>query len=303
MGEMESLTKFWPLIHSVLQEFWAIIEPHIEDAAIRDKIPVEFYYYSELGLDHFSIEDFQRRDPFTNPEQFEKLFVRLNVKGWIEPDGDGRYLVTVRAREGTRKIIQAGDRQLLSFESFTDIDLNRLCGLLKQLVKANEFASEPPQKWAVEKRFRVSDKHSPVIMQIREYLMDLFAYRDDSHLAASHPHFGQAGIIWTVLDSLSKNETVASDQIAETMSFRGYEADDYDVALQAAVQIGWAEPAEKKGLFRITEKGSQVREKAEQLTNEYFYSPWSVMIPGELDELFDLLMKLREQLNAFRKVK
>ena len=120
-----------------------------------------------MGLDHFSIEEFQKRDPFTNPEQFEKLFVRFDVKGWIQPDGDGRYLVTVGAREGARKIIKAGDKYLLPFESFTDIDLNRLCILLRQLVKANEVASEPPAKWAVEKRFRVADKHSHAIVQIR----------------------------------------------------------------------------------------------------------------------------------------
>ncbi len=300
---LEPYTKFWPLIHSVIEEIWAIVEPHIEDAAIHNDVPVELYYYGELGLDHFSIEDFQKRDPFTNPEQFEKLFVRFDVKGWIQPDGDGRYLVTVRAHEGARKIIKTGDEYLVPFETFSDIDLNRLCSLLKQIVKANEFALEPPGKWAIEKRFRVADKQSPAIVQIREYLMDLFAYRDDSHLAASHPHFGQAGIVWSVLDSLWKNDSVTAEKMMESMSSRGYEVNDYEVALQAVVQIGWAEQTDIPGIFRITQKGRAVREGAEQLTNEYFYSPWSVMTQDELDELHDLLMKLRDQLNSFRKVK
>ena len=64
---MESLTKFWSLIYSIIREFWNITEPHIEDAALRDDIPIELYYYSELGLDLFSIENFQKRDPFSNP--------------------------------------------------------------------------------------------------------------------------------------------------------------------------------------------------------------------------------------------
>jgi hypothetical protein len=63
----ESLTKFWPLIYSTIKEFWSITEPHIEEAALRNDVPVELYLYSELGLEYFSIEDFQKRDPFSNP--------------------------------------------------------------------------------------------------------------------------------------------------------------------------------------------------------------------------------------------
>src|SRR6266508_4507907 len=130
----ESLTKFWPLIHSIIQEFWAIIEPPIEEAAIQYDIPIELYYYSELGLQSFSRAEFQKRDPFSNPQQFEKVFATLNFKGWIEPLPGDKYQVTSRARDAARKIIQAGDQHLLPFESFTDIDLKRLTLLLKQIV-------------------------------------------------------------------------------------------------------------------------------------------------------------------------
>jgi hypothetical protein len=299
----ESLTKFWPLMHSVIQEFWAIIEPHIEEVAIQYSIPVELYYYSELGLDSFSIAEFQKRDPFSNPQLFEKLFVTLNVKGWIQPLPDGRYQVTDNARDAALRIIQAGDKHVLALESFTDIDLHRLTLLVKQIVMSNAVAPQPPEKWAILKRFHVADKNSPLIVQIREYLMDVYAYRDDSHIAAAHPHFGQAGIVWSVLGSLWKGETVTVEQIAETMPFRGYEVSDYEVALQAAVEMGWAEKSDVSGAFCITQKGRELREQTEQLTNEYFYDPWSVMTQGELDELYDLLLKLREQLNSYRKAK
>lgn len=297
----ESLTKFWPLIHSVIQEFWAITEPHIEDASIRFNIPIELYYYSELGLDSFSTEEFQKRDPFSNPVLFDKAFVTLNFKGWIQPAHDEKYHVTSQAREGARTIIQAGDEHLQSFESFTDIDLQKLGLLLKQVVISNSVTPAPPEKWAVLKRFRVSDQNSPRIAQIREYLMDLYAYRDDSHISAARPHFGQAGIVWSVLGALWKNDHVTAAQLTESMTFRGYEASDYRVALQAAVQIGWAVPADASGSYAITQKGRELREQAEQLTNEYFYAPWSVLTNSELDELYDLLLKLREQLNSFRK--
>jgi hypothetical protein len=296
-----SLTKFWPLMHSIIQEFWAITEPAIEEAAIQQNIPIELYYYGELGLESFSTDEFQKRDPYSNPQVFEKVFAILNFKGWIEPAADNKYQVAETARAAARRIIQAGDNHLLPFESFTDINLKRLALLLKQIVMANEFAPFPPEKWATVKRFRVADNNSPLIIQIREYLMDLYAYRDDSHYAASHPYFGRAGIIWSVLGALWANPTASAEKIAKSMSFRGYEASSYEVALQAAVQLGWAEQTEQAGVYRITQTGSKLRERAEQLTNEYFYAPWSVMTQAELDELYGVLLKLREQLSAYRK--
>lgn len=297
----EPLTKFWPLVLSVIQEFWAITEPHIEDAAIQANIPIELYYYSELGFESFSTQEFQKRDPFSNPMQFEKVFATLNVKGWIEPQADEKYRVTEKAGAAVRRIIQAGDAYLLPFESFTDIDLKRLVALLGQIVQSNLFAPEPPHKWAIVRRLRIANHGSPVIVQIREHLMDLFAYRDDAHISAAHPHFGQAGIVWNVLGSLWRKETVTAEQLAESLAFRAYEVRDYEVALQAAVQIGWVEQADTLSVFRITEKGRELRQQAEQLTNEYFYAPWSVLIQAELDELYELLLKLRDQLNAFKK--
>jgi len=290
-------------MHSLIQEFWAIVEPHIEEAAIKANIPIELYYYSELGLDTFSKEEFQKRDPYSNPQVFEKVFVTLNFKGWIEPTAEDRYEVSERAREAARMIIQAGDRQLFPFETSTDINLHRLVLLLNQIVMANEFAPSPAEKWATAKRFRVTDKNSPLIVQIRELLMDLYAYRDDCHYAASHPYFGRGGIIWSVLGSLWKNETVDAEKIAGSMIFRGYDVNQYEIALQAAAQLGWAEPTRIPGTFRITQAGRELREKAEQLTNAYFYTPWSILTREELTELDDLLLELKRQLISFRKAK
>ena len=183
--DIDSLTKFWPLIYSIIRDFWSVTEPHIEDAAIRNNIPLELYLYSEMGLDNFSLANFQKRDPFTNPEQFERVFVRLNVKGWIEPMSDGSFQVTEKARASVRHVMQAGDAQLLDFCSMPEEQLKRLAILLKQVVSESKVTPEPPEKWAILRRFRVATDHDPLIVRSREYLMDLFAYRDDSHLSAA----------------------------------------------------------------------------------------------------------------------
>jgi hypothetical protein len=73
------------------------------------------------------------------------------------------------------------------------------------------------------------------------------------------------------------------------------------VAIQAAVEIGWAEMDDRPDIFRLSQQGKELREQAERLTNEYFYAPWSVLMQAETDELYDLLTKLREELNVYRK--
>ena len=129
----ESLSRFWPLIYSLVREFWAITEPCIEDAAVKNDIPIELYYYSELGLKYFSVEDFQKRDPFTNPEQFEKAFARFDVKGWIIPLPDDRYQVSRKAQEAVERIVRAGDMRLAGFDLMPGLELKRLVTYLKQL--------------------------------------------------------------------------------------------------------------------------------------------------------------------------
>lgn len=297
----EALTRFWALMYSIVREIWAITEPHIEDAAIRSDIPLELYFYSELGLEFFSVEDFQKRDPFTNPEQFQKMFARFEIKDWIYPQQDQRYQVSRKAQEAVRDIVRAGDAQLAGFDLMTDAELKRLADLLKQLTIAVMDAPEPPGKWAVQNRFRIADERDPLIAQIREYLMDLFAYRDDSHLSAARPHFGEAGIIWDVLGAVTSGSAVNAKQMVERMSLRGYEESDYEVAFQAAVQIGWVETSDAPNSHRPTSKGLELREEVERQTDKYFYRPWSVLVTEELDELYSLLTKLHEGLIVFRK--
>ena len=131
--------------------------------------------------------------------------------------------------------------------------------------------------------------------------MDLFAYRDNSHLSAAHPHFGGAGIVWEALGSIWNGSAVNTEQMAERMSLRGYEESDYEVAIQAAVEIGWVEAAETPNAFRPTPNGREVCEQVERLTDEYFYRPWSVLTGGEPDELYTLLTKLHEKLVLYKK--
>jgi len=300
--ETNSLRRFWPLIHSIIQQIWMITESHIEDAAVRRNIPIELYYCSELGMESFSAEEFGQRDPFSNPEKFEKLFARLEIKDWIVPArDDGRYQVPEKARAGVREIIQAGDEQLLKL-GITDTGHERLLSYLKQIILANNAAPEPPQKWAIANRFHVATRISPVIVQIRECLMDLLAYHDDAHLSAARPYFNEAGIVWSAFGCVWAGNANTAEKISEALAFRGYEVEHYEAALQAAQEAGWLEISDEPGAFRLTFKGEAMHELVDNLTDEYFYRPWAVFSSNELDELYALLQGFREQLQSVKKL-
>lgn len=289
-------------MHSTIQEILTITEPHIEEAAVHANVPIELYYYAELGMDYFSVEEFQQRDPFTNPEQFKTSFARFQVKNWIETaEGGGRYRVTEQARTGVREIVQAGDDYLVQFESTTDMDLARLHSLLKQIVMTSKNASEPPLKWAITKRFHTSTVNSPIIVKIRECLMDLFAYRDDAHISAARPHFKRAGIVWLTLDEGWNSQIVTAKKLAQVNTFRGYADSEFSAALQAATQVGWLEETKVAGTYRPTAQGREIREQVEELTETYFYAPWATLTQDDLDELQALLETLLEQIGVFRK--
>lgn len=294
------LNTFWNLIYGSIREYWAITEPHIEKAARQNGIPIELYHYSELGMNYFSIGDFQKRDPYTNPERFEQAFARLEFKDWIFPESGDRYQVSHKAQDAVRQIVAEGDKQLSKFALITDIELNQTAGLLKKVLQASLEAPEPPAKWAIITRFRTVDDNSPLIAQVREALMYLYAYRDDSHFSAAHPHFGGAGIVWSVLGYVWKKEAVTAEQMDERKASRGYDESDYEVAIQAAVEIGWLELAGAPNTYQPTQMGRELREQAERQTDEYFYRPWSVLSEWELEQLHVSLTKLYEQLVIYR---
>lgn len=283
-----------------------ITEPHIEEAAVRNEIPIELYYCSELGMESFSVEEFRGRDPFSNPEKFEKLFARLEIKDWIVPAHEsGRYQVPEKARQAVRQIVQAGDDQLVKLALGApgmEADHDHLLSHLKPIILANNATAEPPEKWAIANRFRVATRNSPVIVQIRECLMDLLAFHDDAHLSAARPYFSEAGIVWSAFGCVRRDHTMTAEKIAEALAFRGYDAEHYAAALQAAVQAGWLESNDLPGTYRPTSKGQDMHAQVDKLTDEYFFRPWAVLSQNELDELYGLLEKLREQLHGVKKM-
>ncbi|MBI4671925.1 MAG: hypothetical protein HY741_09710 [Chloroflexi bacterium] len=293
----EDYAGVWTSIYATIRAFWALTEPRIHAAAQMLEAPMELYYCAELGLDVFSVHNFQERDPYSNPAQYPALFAKLTQGEWILPQSQGEYRVTESARTAARSVIRAGDDFLESVEVLSVRDLQRMNELLQRLVKQIQAAPEPPPKWAILKRFRVADEASPLLAQIREALMDLFAYRDDSHRAAWRT-FPVDGLSWNTFGMLWDNTADTPADMARQAAFRGYTAEDYRRALDTLTARGWVTRSDAPDTFVITPIGKKLRDVVEQLTDAYFYIPWASLSRDDLVELLQGLRQLRERLEA-----
>jgi hypothetical protein len=265
----------WEVIQSLIQRFWDITEEPIEVYAQDQNIPMELYTFAELGLDYWSRDVFRQRDVYSRWPDLEKMFFRLADDGWLIPIQDGHYRVSDRARAAVRGMVKAGD-QILGMRKTMPINyLGELVGQLRAVVDMCIAAPFPPGKWAIMNRYRSVDSQTPPLGNIREQCMDLFAYRDDCHLHSWQSSYPVPGYVWNTLSMLWTGKASTPEVMAQRLAFRGYLTADYHRALDHLITLGWARFDGET--YAITEQGRTVRAKVENLTDEYFYSPWGVL--------------------------
>jgi len=293
----DSFHGAWNLVYVAVRAFWALTEPRIHAAAQAKNIPIELYYYAEFGLEIFSVERFQKRDPYSNPALFTATFEKLAQAEWIIPQGGGVYRVTDDARAAARELVRAGDGALEQLEFMSAVDATRLVERLRRIVRANEMAPEPPAKWAILERFRAVAENAPRLAWVREALLDLFAYRDDSHRAAWQS-FPADGLMWHTFNLVWDNVADTPSDMAQQASLRGYAVEDYVRACNQLTARGWLGRDERPGAFALTPIGRKLRGAVEQLTDAYFYLAWTNLHSSELDALLADLRQLRAHLET-----
>ncbi len=128
--------------------------------------------------------------------------------------------------------------------------------------------------------------------RLRRYLIDLNSWRDDAHVAAWRQHVDE-GHAWEAFSHVWGEKTWGEairtpEEAAEKFgAFRGYEARDYQTALDGLVGRGWLE-SDGDGGYRVTETGRETREAAEADTDRFYFGPMQLE-PAEAEELRELL--------------
>jgi hypothetical protein len=66
-------------------------------------------------------------------------------------------------------------------------------------------------------------------------------------------------------------------------------------AIEELENRGWIMAGEE---MHLTEQGNEIREKSEELTDQYFFSPWGILSDEELSHLGNLLNELKDKIDS-----
>ncbi len=235
-----------------------------------------------------------KRSAYTSPSTLDGYLANGASRGLLRPIGPGEYRLTEDGVAGVQHLIQAAYAAMTPYRPLPEEDLERLAGLLYRLVQASLTAPEPPGKWCLRiARHYDPGLNAPVMVRLDQYLSDLNAYRDDSHLASWQP-LGVDGKAWEALTVLWYGDARTPDEMTARLARRGYTRDDYVAALEDLGQRGWV--THDGQTYSLTPKGQAVRDEAEALTNRYFYLPWTCLSDAEKDNLRDLLDRFQDAL-------
>lgn len=250
--------------------------------------------------DTISAEKLRIRSPYTSARRYQAGLEALATGGFLVPAGgiDQTYKLSSAGRQAILAVIQAGYGCMKTLQPLDTSELVALANTLYQLVYACLDASEPPGKWSISHSRKIDPgEKAAAMVRIDQYLSDLAAYRDDSHLAAWQIHDIE-GHAWEALMVLWRKGPFTLDQLYQQLAHRGFTAKEYQVAMADLIKRGWVTRDIEQ--YCLTELGEKVREAAEADTDGYFYRPWSCLSDKAIRDLEKQLTRLKTVLEMSR---
>jgi predicted transcriptional regulator len=288
--------NLWPTADETLRALGAQYGPEMDKAA--KQAGLESTEYGVLLAAHtfepkpVASSNLRVRGPYTAAGRYEERLRKAARLGYLKAAHEGEYRLTDLGRRTVRRIIDAAYKAMSRLEPLPAADLDRLAALLYRLVDASLQAPEPPGKWCIHLSRRLDPgEQAHAVVRIEQYLSDLNAYRDDSHLAAWRPHELDAKA-WEAFTYLWRGDAKTLDDLVQKLDRRGHAREDYEEALNDLVQRGLAKEDAGSGTYRISKQGQALRQKAEDTTNTYFYEPWKVLEDGDVEDLRGLLEQM-----------
>lgn len=289
----------WPTTWETLQALGTCYSPAMDQAATELKLP-EWYGWLLPALafepESISATRLRVRSPYTSARLHDERLAKAAKQGFLAQVVEEEYRLTELGRHAAQRVVEAAYAKMATLQPIASAELERLANLLHRLVRSSLTAPEPPGKWCIihSRRTDPGDNAS-VVARIDQYLTDLGAYRDDAHLAAWQP-YNVDGYAWEAFTYLWRGEATTLEDLHQKLGRRGYSRDDYRRALEGLIKRGWVRE-ESKG-YRVIALGQEIRQAAENVTDQYFYAPWFCLDQGETEELRALLLRLRDGLQS-----
>ncbi len=243
-----------------------------------------------FGPDPISIARLRRKNPYNAPAYYEKPLSFAHADGFLEEVPEGGYVMTAKGWKAFERVLAAADREMERVVLLPAEAMQELLLLLAKLVQASILAAEPPGKWCIlhsRRLDRGQEKHFTI--RLDQYLSDLFAYRDDAHLA-SWASLAVDGHAWDLLTHVWLDHASSEIGLLELVKRRGWTEAQTHLALEDLEQKGWLSSGDA---ISITTEGRGIRDRAEDLTNQLFFTAWDVLTDPEYKRICDLLSQVQ----------
>jgi len=274
-----TLATFWPIAMEALQALRRHYYPEMERVATELSLP-EWYGWLLPALafepEPISAAKLRLRSPYTSPRLYQERLTNAAKQGFmiLLDEAEGAYRLSESGKRAAECVLEAAYKKMAMLQPLPSAELERLAGLLRRLVMSCLEAPEPPGKWCItHSRKTDPGNQASGLVRVDQFLSDLAAYRDDAHLAAWQPYCIE-GHAWEAFTYLWRGEATTLDEICRKLARRGYLREEYLSALEDLIGCGWVE--ERDG-YQITTLGNEIRQTAEELTDQYFFSPWSCL--------------------------
>ena len=235
---------------------------------------------------------FQKRAPYTNPDAIHENLVDAVKAGYLEEEGAEGYRASQKGRDAIELFHEKFYNHVNELNQFPAEKMKKLAGLLGMIV---EEVGKTELSSGNLSFTLVRDGHPEVdpgtLAEVDQLLDDLNAFRDDAHIAAWAPT-GVSGQVWEALTFIWNGNASTTAELVEQLPYRSYTEEEFQKALDKLVDKGWAEVGDEG--FILTDTGKEIRDKAEQDTNDLYFGPWEVLSDDDLDLLGELLAELKE---------
>jgi DNA-binding PadR family transcriptional regulator len=235
---------------------------------------------------------FLKRAPYNNPEAIRETLRDAIKAGYLEEVEGGEYKPSQKGRDAIEFVHEKFYDHINGVNQFPAEKMQQLARLLGDLVESVRKAELSSGILSFE---LVHGGHPEVeagtLAQVDQFLDDLNAFRDDAHIAAWSPT-GVSGQVWEALTFVWNGQAKTAEELVENLPYRNYTEEEFSMALDQLVELGWVEEGSEG--YQLTSSGKELREKAEEDTNSFYFNPWMVLSDQDVDLLGDLLTELKE---------
>ena len=291
--------QLWEIGQTVLRSLGSHYEGGMDSAAKNFGLKSPIWYPLTAAYifkpDPISVQRLKVRSPYSSTSYFGTPLQALTEAGFLVQSPLGGYSITDQGNEATLAILFAAYKTLEAISLLSKDKMRSLANSLGRLVQACMIHGYPISKWSIIYSRRLDESSTEnYAAKIDQYLSDLFSYRDDSHLA-SWRNLAVSGHAWDVLSVIWREGPISIEVVSDRLARRKWTKEETHQAVDEIRTNGWIEETME---LTVTERGNHIRNEAEALTNDYFFSPWDSAPRSDLETLSTLLPELNELLGV-----